>query len=169
MKTVGTTELAKQLGISRQRINELRRAGKIRREANGKWNPDKVRSQLSRTLDGQQEIRSRLETAPAAAEGGDVRGNAHEAFNRARAVKEIAIAKEKELNLRRRQEELLEAADVERAWTEAYIAFANRMRLIPDKLAPRVAALTDVLEIRLLIEKEIETALEALSETEDAA
>ena len=43
------------------------------------------------------------------------------------------------------------------------------MRLIPDKLAPRVAALTDVLEIRLLIEKEIETALEALSETEDAA
>jgi len=92
---------------------------------------------------------------PRGREGGDVRGYAHEAFNRARAVKEIAIAKEKELNLRRRQEELLEAADVERAWTEAYIAFANRMRLIPDKLAPRVAALTDVLEIRLLIEKEI--------------
>ncbi len=51
MPTIGTTELAKRLGISRQRINELGRLGKITREADGQRDLDAVTRQLGRNLD----------------------------------------------------------------------------------------------------------------------
>ena len=44
--------------------------------------------------------------------------------------------------------------------------FENRIRQIPDILAPRVAAMEDVLEIRALIAREIDAALRALYENE---
>jgi DeoR/GlpR family transcriptional regulator of sugar metabolism len=46
---VKTGELAKVLGISRQRVNELSRKGKLTRSADGKWDPDRARSELKRT------------------------------------------------------------------------------------------------------------------------
>ena len=44
-------------------------------------------------------------------------GSTREIFNRARAAREIAMAKERQLELRKRQGELLEAAEVESVWT----------------------------------------------------
>ena len=40
----------------------------------------------------------------------------------------------------------------------------NRLRQIPDILAPKAAAMDDVLEIRALVAKEIDSALRALYE-----
>ena len=42
------------LGISRQRVNELGRLGKIPREADGRWNPERVRVALEQNLDQRQ-------------------------------------------------------------------------------------------------------------------
>jgi len=134
MKGGGNTELAKQLGISRPAHNELRRAGKIRREQKRKVESGQGPVAAQPTFDGQQEIRSRLETAPAAAEGGDVR-ETRTSLNRARASRRSRSPGE-ELNLggARRSPG---SGGCERAWTEANIAFATDAPY-PDKLAPRL-------------------------------
>ena len=49
--TISTPNIAKMLGISRQRVNELGRLGKIPREADGRWNPERVRVALEQNLD----------------------------------------------------------------------------------------------------------------------
>jgi hypothetical protein len=38
------------LGISGQRVNELGRQGKLTREPNGRWNPERVRAAIGRNL-----------------------------------------------------------------------------------------------------------------------
>lgn len=95
--------------------------------------------------------------------------SAYEILIRARAARELAAAKERQLNLRKRQGELLELEDVKRTWTNAVVAMENRLRQIPDVLAPRVAAMDNVLDARALIAKEIESALRALYEAETDA
>ncbi len=170
---VGSTELAKILGISRQRVNELGRRQKITREPDGLWDLDKVRAQLGQTLDAQQASRVRSprgrtsgefdsEAMQMPSDGGT---NAHDLFNRARAAKEIAIAKEKQLALRKIEGELLEAADVDRTWTAALTSFKNRLLLIPDRLAARLAATSSTIECREILYAEMLALLAGLSET----
>jgi DNA polymerase sigma len=75
------------------------------------------------------------------------------------------MAKERQLELRKRQGELLEASEVESVWTQALTSFKNRLLSLPDKLAPRVAACPNVLECRAMIDQEVRKVLIALSET----
>ena len=181
---VGTGELAKRLGISRQRISDLAKEKKLTRESDGLWNVSRVRQELARNLDPQQQKRARVDVQPtplpahapmppaveASGDGLGLTGSTHEMFNRARAAKEIAIAKERQLDLRRRQGELLEASEVEQVWTEALTSFKNRLLSLPDKLAPRMAACSNVLECRAMIDQEVRKVLSALSESKaDAA
>jgi hypothetical protein len=172
---VKTAELARILGISRQRVNELSRKGKLTRGTDGGWDPDKARAELGRTLEDQQERRSKVETPRSKVERAfpprdpetvdlPMSGSTHDIFNRARAAKEIAIAKERQLQLRRRQGELLEAAEVELAWTRKLTSFKNRLLGLPDKMASRLAACSDVLECRALLDGELRSVLNALSE-----
>jgi hypothetical protein len=168
---LGTTALAKLLGISRQRVNELGRLGKISREKDGRWNLEKVQAQLGRTLDKQQapragQVRSNdsapddeAERSPA---GGP--GSSYEIFNRARAAKEIALAKEKQLDLKQRQGQLVEITKMEAVLTLGLTAFKNRLLLAPDRLAPKVAVCSNVLECREIIDEEMRDILSTLSE-----
>ncbi len=157
-------QLALQLGVSHTALNGHYARRKFSQEPGGGFDVGKVKAALTAASDISQPPASGR-NAPIDAIG----GNPYEVFNRARAAKELAVAREKQLDLRERQEELLEAADVERAWTDNMTRCASRILLVSDKLAPRLAAMTDVLEIRTLIDKEIRAALRALSETEDAA
>ncbi len=174
---IGTGELAKKLGISRQRVNDLAREGKLTREPDGRWDPGRAMDELAKTLDGQQQRRAKVQPRaiqhlpqPADSEGLPMTGSAHEIFNRARAAKEVAIAKERQLDLRRRQGELLEASDVELAWTRKLTSFKERLLAIPDRLAQKLAAISEDREIRATLDSEIRMALQALIETKaDAA
>lgn len=179
---VGSTELAKILGISRQRVNELGRLGKITRNADNSWDVETVARQLGRNLNQQQQAKARVpipstsrtrqEEAALEREPIITGGSSHEIFNRARAAKELAIAKERQLDLKRREGQLLEIADVERTWTAGLTAIKNRLLLVPDRLAARLAACQDVLECREIIHGEVVRVLEVLTETridDDAA
>ncbi len=155
-------QLASHLGVSHTALNGHYASGKFSSEPGGGFDVDKVRAALAASSDISQPARpaaSRQRSGDIPIEG--VGGGPYEVFNRARAAKELAIAKEKQVDLRERQEELLEAADVERAWTNNLTRCASRLLLVPDKLAPRLAAMTDVLEIRAEIDKEIRAALRA--------
>ncbi len=172
---VGPSELAKRLGISRQRVYDLVRERKLTQGPDGKFDPDQAMAELAKNLDGQQQRRVRITPSPkqpAAQEPevGDVgfpaghTGTAHDLFNRARAAKEIAMAKERQLDLRRRQGELLEASEVEEAWTVKLTAFKNRILGLPDRLAQRLAAMTEDREVRALLDAEIRLLLQPLDE-----
>jgi len=182
---VGTGELAKRLGISRQRVSDLAKEGKLTREPDGQWDVARAMAELSRTLDNQQRRRVRLAAVPQNSpapvqvdETGDFSlpgqtlsaRTTHDLFNRARAAKEIALAKERQLDLRRREGELLEAREVERAWTQKLTSFKNRLLAIPDRLAQKLAAISEDREIRAVLDGEIKMALQALIEKKaDAA
>ncbi len=176
MASVGATALAKFLGVSRERVYQLLREGKITRNADGSFDPHAVARQLGRNLDPQQQPKAKVSPPAAAAnpferqqkpdpEAPITGGSAHELFNRARAAKEIAIAKERQFALRRLEGQLLDAADVTQSWTKLLIRFNNRLLQIPDRLARRVAASSDERECRQLIHDEMISLLNTLRET----
>jgi len=155
-------QLARHHGKSHTMLNRDLSRGKFKQEPGGGFDVEKVRAALARSGDPSQP--PRRDTALTDELG--MSGSAYEIFNRARAAKELTIAKERQLNIRKRQGELLEESDVRRTWTDTLARFQNRIRQIPDILAPRVAAMEDVLEIRALIAREIDAALRALYENE---
>ncbi len=180
MARVKTGKLAEMLGVSRQRIGDLAREGKLTRSADGRWDPDQARAELSRNLQAQQKVKARLgqapptatpprsEPAPEAAPILEGRGTAHELFNRARAAKEMAIAKERQYALKKLEGSLLERDDVKRSWTQGLSAFKTQLLNMPDRLAPKVAALGGVLECREAIYAEVVAVLQALNQTTQA-
>jgi hypothetical protein len=164
-------KLAVELGISHTMLNRQLAKGKFQKETDGSFDVEKVRVALANNADISQPSQRKNKNAdparskePEAAPENLNGGNAYDLFNRARAVKEMAIAKEKQLDLKERQEELLDANEVERVWTEGMTAFNNRLLLISDKLAPKVAVCNNVLECRVMIETEIRETIRALSE-----
>ena len=162
-------QLAPFVGKSFSMLSRDFRKGKFREEPGGGFDVDRVKAALARGADPSQPPRAARRDQALADEIG-MSGTAYEIFNRARAAKELTAAKERQLNLKKRQGELVEEADIRRVWTAKVTMVENRLRQIPDILASRVAAMDDVLEIRALIGKEIDAALRALYESEaDAA
>jgi hypothetical protein len=162
-------KLASELGTTHTLLNRQRAKGRFSEEPGGGFDVEKVRASLARSADISQPSQANKRTREAddfpAAGGG---GGYYQLFNRARAAKEMAIAKERELDLRRRQGELLEAKDVEQAWTKRMIAFNNRLWLISDKVAAKVAVSSDPLECKALIDEEIREAVKMLAQAPEA-
>jgi len=160
-------QLAPFVGKSFSMLSRDYRKGKFREEPGGGFDVDKAKAALARNADPAQPPRRPAAGRDAAiADEIGMSGTAYEIFNRARAASALTVAKERQLNLKKRQGELLEEADVRQTWAATLVRFENRIRQIPDILAPRVAAMEDVLEIRALIAKEIDAALRALYESE---
>lgn len=167
--TISTIQLAALLGISRQRVNELARKGKIQREADRRWNLSRVRTALKQNLDGRQAAPSLGKTSNKgtaslrSTDSEPAPGSPQSLLEAQRRHEWLKVQKE-ELELRRRQGELIEACDIEQTWTHALTAFKNRLLLVPDKLAAKVAVCPDVLECRELIDREIKEAIKVLAD-----
>lgn len=86
---------------------------------------------------------------------------------RAKLTKEKRIAAE--IENRARKAELLEAGDVEKAYSTMVMNFRARILALPQKLAPAVVALEgDQQQVQDLIQAELEEALETLSQADVA-
>jgi hypothetical protein len=85
-------------------------------------------------------------------------------FQKSRASREYWEAEMARLKVERQQGDLVDRIKVEAAWCELVSTVRNQMLLIPDKVAPKAAVLTDVLECRALIDRAVREALGALSE-----
>ena len=59
---------------------------------------------------------------------------------------------------------LVAIADVEAMWSQMMSVVRSRMLLLPDKLAQRVAVVSNVLECREIVDREIREALTVLSD-----
>ncbi len=81
----------------------------------------------------------------------------------------VAEAKRAELRLRRETGEVLDAEEVRRTWANAIITVRNRLLALGDALCVQVAAESDVLKCRALINDEVRDALTELSQGQSEA
>lgn len=86
------------------------------------------------------------------------------AFQQARTLKEGFNAQLAQLEYQRRSGELVLLSDVEKEWSSVMSTIRNRMLLLPAKLSPKLAALTDPRECHEVIDSEIRAALSQLAE-----
>lgn len=165
MAELTVAEWAKQEGISPQAAYKRIKSGRVKLTANGKIDSDEAGKQWDRN----KNLRQQLRGAPQQA----ARPKAPEAPQRAdsladaqRAREWLKVAKDKIL-LDQLQGSVLPKQEVERAWSAMISAARSRLLLLPDKVAPRVAVISEVLEVRAVLDEAIREALSALSEQEE--
>lgn len=176
VETISTGSLAAALGISRQRVNELARKGKIPREADGKWNLEKVQKALGRNLDIHQKAPS-LGQGPQAPPPGRRGGRSvtmpqsdddadpgQVSLAEAQLKHELAKTAKTELEVDRLKGILINAQEAAHVWGEMIVAARNRALLIPSKVAPKVAVVSDVLICQEILDRELRSFLTELSE-----
>ena len=176
VETISTVPLAAALGISRQRVNELARKGKIPREADGKWDLAKVQKALGRNLDIHQKAPS-LGQGPAgpppdrrASRSVEVRPSedggepGQVSLAEAQLKHELAKTAKTELEVDRLKGILINAQEAAHVWGEMIVAARNRALLIPSKVAPKVAVISDVLGCQEILDREMRSFLTELSE-----
>jgi hypothetical protein len=166
-RTIGVSELARILGISRERVYQLEREGKIAREPDGKFDLDKVRADLNRNLDIRQKSPARGDRP--ASIGGDEATNplGVSGANTLAGVQlqhEIAKAMKAQLEVKRLKGILVDAGQVKQEVSEMISAARSRALVIPSKLAPLVAHETDVRACHAIIEREIKAFLTSMAE-----
>jgi hypothetical protein len=130
MRMTSNRELARQLGVSETAVRRAEKAGRIRREADGAWDPAQVKAAWSDNTDQAQQrpkpgarersgTRARMKPVPEAAVGA-VRDTLREhgepitagamTFIQARTANEVLKAQERRVRLQRMKGELVDRA-----------------------------------------------------------
>lgn len=167
MAELTVKQWAEQQGISRQAAHKRIKSGKVQLNANGKIDVDQAAKQWESNKDSRQQQRGapKIEVPPPrpakkAPDEEDPRSLA--AAQKAREW--IRVGKE-DMLLRKMRGELLPKDEVEQSWSSMVSAARSRLLLVPDKIAAKVAAVSNVLEVRAIIDAEIKEALSALAES----
>ena len=170
-----TTQITAELGISRARLNELARKGKVSKVRRGRWNVAAVRLALGRNLDSRQASPARDSAAAAPPTRMPVfdqvpppamdvpRGS----LAAAQLVKAQADAKRAALEVRRLEKRLLDRDEVADAWSGMIAAAKAKLLVIGDELADRLAAESNPVACREMVDKKVYEALAALAEYPD--
>jgi hypothetical protein len=130
MRTSSNRELARQIGVSETAVRRAEKAGRIKRESDGSWDPAKVKAAWSDNTDPAQQrpkpgarersgTRARMKPVPQAALGA-VRDTLREhgepiaagamTFMQARTANEVLKAQERRLRLQQMKGELVDRA-----------------------------------------------------------
>jgi hypothetical protein len=185
MARTSNRELARQLGISETAVRRAEKAGRIRREADGSWDPAKVKAAWSDNTDQAQQRPARsggpaverrsLKPVPEAALGA-VRETLREhgepiaagamTFMQARTANEVLKAQERRLRLQQMKGELVDrakaVAQVFRLARDERDAWVNW----PARVAAMIAAELEVDPHRLhtVLERQVREHLNELAE-----
>lgn len=173
---VSVPEYAASEGITRQTAHErLRRIG-LRVPRGGKIDPAVINAKLARTRDAVQAARNpsgKAKSAPAATHVEprvvaeprvEPKPPRDTSLSEAQRAKEWLSVEEKRIKLEREKGKLVDVAGVAEEWGRMISAARSMALLMPDKLAPKLAAIVDVRECRQIIAAEINALLTSLSE-----
>ncbi len=177
MKKAATTvpsirALAPLLGMSHTTLNKHLRAGKFKAEKGGGFDPDKVRLALKQNGDlvqpsqakGTRPARSPKKAPEPDAEELEVTDDsAFRDYNKAKASRERVRLEREQMELAARKLELISATEVKDALGRMISSARSAILLLPAKLAPRVASMSDVREIQVVIDTEMRELLTELS------
>jgi hypothetical protein len=188
MARTSNRELARQLGISETAVRRAEKAGRIRREADGSWDPARVQATWSDNTDqaqqrpprerGNRSKRAALKPVPEAALGA-VRDTLREhgepivagsgqamTFMQARTANEVLKAQERRLRLQQMKGELVDrakaVAQVFRLAREERDAWVNW----PARVAAMIAADLEVdpHQLHTVLERQVREHLNELAE-----
>jgi len=189
MARTSNRELARQLGVSETAVRRAERAGRIRREPDGSWDPTKVQAAWSDNTDQAQQRRepgagersgrpARMKPVPETAVGA-VRDTLREhgkpiaaapgqamTFMQARTANEVLKAQERRLRLQRMKGELVDrakaVAQVFRLAREERDAWVNW----PARVAAMIAAELEVdpHQVHTVLERHVREHLAELAE-----
>lgn len=161
MAELSVSEWAEREKISRQAAWKRIKSGKVKLNANGKVDVEEAQRQWDSNRNAvQQRAKPDPKPSPKAKAEEDPRSLA----SAQKAREWLRVAKEK-LLLEKMQGDLLEKEEVERAWAQMISSARSRLLLLPNKIAQRVAVMTDVHQVRAAIDEEIRDALSELSES----
>jgi DNA primase len=187
-RTASNRELARQLGVSETAVRQAEKAGRIRREADGSWDPAKVKAAWARNTDQTQQRPARsgrqtgkhrtLKPVPEAALGA-VRDTLREhgepivagsgqamTFMQARTANEVLKAQERRLRLQQMKGELVDrskaVAQVFRLARDERDAWVNW----PARVAAMMAAELEVDpdQLHTVLERQVREHLNELAE-----
>jgi DNA primase len=188
-RTASNRELARQLGVSETAVRRAEKAGRIRREADGSWDPARVKAAWARNTDEAQQRRkpgagerssrpARMKPVPEAALGA-VRDTLREhgepigaapgqgmTFMQARTANEVLKAQERRLRLQQMKGELVDrakaVAQVFRLARDERDAWVNW----PARVAAMIAAELEVdpHQVHTVLERHVRDHLAELAE-----
>lgn len=138
-------QLAKAHGVGPQMVSRWVKLG-LPRRPDGLYDPKVATNWLRQNITGR-----------------DGSSPASDSLTAARGRKEAALASMRELELKTRRGELIEAADVEREWSAAIAGARERLLQMPEQICERVAVESDPRVCAELIRKEVYRALTELS------
>jgi hypothetical protein len=186
MRVISNRELARQLGVSETAVRRAEKAGRIRRGADGAWDPANVKAAWSENTDQAQQrpkpgarersgTRARMKPVPEAAVGA-VRDTLREhgepiaagamTFMQARTANEVLKAQERRLRLQQMKGELVDrakaVAQVFRLAREERDAWVNW----PARVAAMIAAELEVdpHQLHTVLERQVREHLAELAE-----
>lgn len=168
---VGAVELSKQLGVTRQYVHKLSKAGVLSFEKNEKgwftYDPDEAREQFSRynaVKKGATSLDNDDLPFASGADGDVIDLKVERARQEVRIKRATADMKERE------RDEMLgkyhRAEFVEDWVTELLLAHRSAMAALPGKLAPMLAGETDAAVIASIIKAEVRSIQEDMSRYE---
>lgn len=188
MATTSNRELARQIGVSKTAVRRAEKAGRIRREPDGSWDPAKVKAAWSDNTDPAQQrgepgagepsgnrARRAVKPVPEAAVGavretlrehGEPVATGAMTFMQARTANEVLKAQERRVRLQRMKGELVDrakaVAQVFRLAREERDAWVNW----PARVAAMIAAELEVdpHQVHTVLERHVRDHLAELAE-----
>src|ERR687898_467420 len=187
-RTASNRALARQLGVSETAVRQAEKAGRIRREADGSWDPAKVKAAWARNTDQTQQRPARsgrrtgkhrtLKPVPEAALGA-VRDTLREhgepivagpgqvmTFMQARTANEVLKAQERRLRLQQMKGELVDrakaVAQVFRLARDERDAWANWQERVAAMMAAELEV--DPHQLHTVLERHVRDHLAELAE-----
>lgn len=188
MTTVTEAELADLLGVTRQAINKAVQRGRLTREADGRLDPIRARRDWESNRKRRRAGASPspvadlplLPVEPREAEGpADDAGDEPEDRTAAeamlddgkiptiaasQAVREAYKTRAAKLHYEREAGLLIPRTRVVSTWHRVVRTTRDRLLLLPERLSPVLASVTDPLEVRRLLDAELRAALEEMTD-----
>lgn len=175
MDTVSKTEFAKALRLSGGRISQMIQQG-LPVNADGRvplaeatsWYESRIHKSKKK---GPKPLADPEQALPLV-KSGPTNGKDLPAAVRlleAQATKEEQLAILRQMEVEERKATLVDLNEIETVWGKIVSATRSRMLNLSDELAARLAVVTDVLECRAIIDREVKAALSSLTEYEQDA
>lgn len=168
-KGVSLREFARQMGVQVSAVQKARDSRRITLNRDGTVDPVKARRQWrENTLHTKRPPRKPKAngTRPGPSEDEDDAdeglGSMSSTWHRARAVRETIQARILELDLKKRQGDLLEAVDVRRAHLALSRRLRDRIQAFPRRLGPEVFGATSAEEATKMLQDEADQICQEL-------
>jgi len=172
---VTLSELARRLGQQKSYIHKLKTRGVLPFDELGLIDEDVARQSIEQNKDPGKEYMAEVnqrqregsgnsESAPPADDADKMRAPSNNlSYMRAKTMREAFNAKIAELEYKERKGELRDAQTVRKSITDAAVIIRSAIERIPDKLASRVAAESDVDRCHQLLTEECDQLLSELT------